>query len=70
MGHPSIEREKMKERIEITCDECGAVYNIEHDLDPDVYDPKCCTFCHADLEPEHVERFIFDEEDDEWIEKV
>lgn len=59
----------MKERIEITCDECSAVYIVEHDLDSAVYDPKCCVFCYADLDPGMVENFEYDEDEDEWFEK-
>lgn len=59
----------MKEKTETTCLDCDAVYTTEHDLDPDIYTPKYCQFCGAELDSEMVERFEFDEDEDEWTEK-
>ena len=59
----------MKERIEITCTDCEGVFTVEHDLDPQSYNPTHCVFCGEPLDDEYVTQFEYDEDEEEWNEK-
>ena len=47
------------------CHNCGAHYEIEHDLPEEDYIEKYCPFCGDDL-PEEDEFNVLEEDDDEW----
>lgn len=38
-----------KEKIDISCDNCDAAYQIVHAMDDDMYRPSHCSFCGEEL---------------------
>ena len=50
---------------EILCDECDAVFRIQHNMEEHYYSVKHCPFCSNELNSENEDE-IEDYDEDEW----
>ena len=46
----------------IECSECEAVFRDRYDLDADYYTPQYCTFCGTEIDADHTDDNIDDDQ--------
>ena len=46
----------------IVCESCDAEFNIKHHLEPRLYKIEFCPFCGEDIDTEHVEELVEDDD--------
>jgi hypothetical protein len=51
----AIIRKHMALNTHITCENCDAVFKLQHDMDAEYYPVRACPFCGESLDEEHLD---------------